>query len=137
MFSDNKKGKAPDLSNQQNRLSQGTKLKGDITSEGGFRIDGEVVGNITSPNKIVIGKTGVVTGTLICNDADIEGKVEGKIEIKNLLSIKSTALIEGEVITGKLAVEPDATFNASCVMKGSIKPLSNEGKGKAKAERSA
>ncbi|TVZ52700.1 polymer-forming cytoskeletal protein [Dokdonia sp. Hel_I_53] len=135
MFSDNKKGKEPDLSNQQNRLSQGTKLVGDITSEGGFRIDGEVEGNITSPNKIVIGKTGVVTGTLVCNDADIEGRVEGKIEIKNLLSIKSTAQIEGEVITGKLAVEPSATFNASCVMKGSVKPLSKDGKGK--KERSA
>ncbi|AEE19204.1 cytoskeletal protein CcmA (bactofilin family) [Dokdonia sp. Hel_I_63] len=134
MFSDNKKGKGPDLTNQQNRISQGTTLKGDVTSEGGFRIDGEIHGNITSPNKIVIGKTGVVIGTLICNDADVEGKIEGKLEIKNLLSIKTAAHIEGEVITGKLAVEPGATFNASCVMKGSVKSLSN---GKGKEERSA
>ncbi len=134
MFSDNKKGKGPDLSNQQNRISQGTTLKGDVTSEGGFRIDGVIHGNITSPNKIVIGKTGVVLGTLICNDADIEGKIEGKLEIKNLLSIKTAAHIEGEVITGKLAVEPGATFNASCVMKGSVKTLSN---GKGKEGRSA
>lgn len=134
MFSDNKKGKSPDLSNQQNRISQGTKLKGDVTSEGGFRIDGEIEGNITSPNKVVIGKTGVVIGTLVCNDADVEGRIEGKIEIKNLLSIKTAAHIEGEVITGKLAVEPGATFNASCVMKGSVKSLSNA---KGKGERSA
>ncbi|WP_298323485.1 polymer-forming cytoskeletal protein [uncultured Dokdonia sp.] len=134
MFSDNKKGKGPDLTNQQNRISQGTTLKGDVTSEGGFRIDGVIHGNITSPNKIVIGKTGVVIGTLICNDADVEGKIEGKLEIKNLLSIKTAAHIEGEVITGKLAVEPGATFNASCVMKGSVKSLSN---GKGKEERSA
>ncbi len=128
MFSDNKKGKTPDLSNQQNRISLGTKLKGDVTSEGGFRIDGEISGNITSPNKVVIGKTGVVIGTLICNDADIEGKIEGKLEVKNLLSIKKAAYIEGEVITGKLAVEPGATFNASCIMKGSVKTLSNDAK---------
>lgn len=131
MFSDNKKGKTPDLSNQQNRISQGTKLKGDITSEGGFRIDGQVEGNITSPNKIVIGKTGSITGTLTCNDADIEGKMEGKIEIKNLLSVKESAHIEGEVITGKLAVEPNATFNATCVMNGG-KSIPNNAKGKAK-----
>lgn len=131
MFSDNKKGKTPDLSNQQNRISRGTKLKGDITSEGGFRIDGQVEGNITSPNKIVIGKTGSIIGTLTCNDADIEGKMEGKIEIKNLLSVKESAHIEGEVITGKLAVEPNATFNATCVMNGS-KSISNNAKGKAK-----
>ena len=76
----------------------------------------------------------MVIGTLICNDADVEGKIEGKLEIKNLLSIKTAAHIEGEVITGKLAVEPGATFNASCVMKGSVKSLSN---GKGKEERSA
>ena len=86
MFSDNKKGKGPDLTNQQNRISQGTTLKGDVTSEGGFRIDGVIHGNITSPNKIVIGKTGVVIGTLICNDADVEGKMGGVDEelIENL-----------------------------------------------------
>ena len=130
MFSDNKKGKAPDLSNQQNRISQGTSLKGDVTSKGGFRIDGEIDGNITSPQKIVIGKTGKVLGTLTCQDADIEGKIEGKLLVSNLLSIKSTEVIDGEVSTSKLAVEPGASFNASCVMNGNVKSLSNDkGKG--------
>ena len=81
-----------------------------------------------------MGKTGVVTGTIICNDADVEGKIVGRLEIKNLLSIKTSAHIEGEVITGKLAVEPGATFNASCEMKGNLKSLSNA---KGKGERSA
>ncbi len=128
MFSDNKKGKENDLSNQQNRISQGTKLIGDIESQGGFRIDGEIEGNISSPQKIVIGKTGVVTGTLTCQDADIEGTIEGKITISNLLSVKSSAHINGEVITGKLAVEPGANFNATCDMKGSVKSISNDAK---------
>lgn len=130
MFSDNKKGKAPDLSNQQNRISQGTSLKGDVTSKGGFRIDGEIDGNITSPQKVVIGKTGKVLGTLTCQDADIEGKIEGKLLVSNLLSVKSTAVIEGEVTTSKLAVEPGANFNATCAMNGNVKSLSNDkGKG--------
>lgn len=135
MFSDNKKGKSPDLSNQQNRISQGTTLKGDLISQGGFRIDGVVEGNVNSPNKVVIGKTGVITGTLTCTDADIEGKIEGILKVENLLSIKAAAVIDGEVTTGKLAVEPGATFNASCVMKGSVKTLAKNVKGK--EERSA
>jgi len=71
MFSDNRKGKSPDPRSQQNRISQGTKLVGDITSEGGFRIDGEVEGNLNTPNKVVIGKNGVIKGSLICKDADM------------------------------------------------------------------
>ncbi|GGG21155.1 hypothetical protein GCM10011344_22440 [Dokdonia pacifica] len=128
MFSDNKKGKNLDHSNQQNRISQGTKIVGDITSQGGFRIDGEVEGNINTPNKVVIGKTGVVKGSLICKDADIEGLVEGTMQVSNLLSIKATARIEGEVTVGKLAVEPGATFNASCDMKGNLKSIAKDGK---------
>lgn len=130
MFSDNKKGKTPDLSNQQNRISQGTTLKGDVTSQGGFRIDGVIEGNVSSPNKVVIGKTGVINGTLTCKDADVEGKLEGVLKVTDLLTIKSTAIIEGEVTTGKLSVEPGATFNASCVMKGSVKTLTKNAKTK-------
>ena len=71
MFSDNKKGKFPDLRSQQNRISEGTKIVGDIISQGGFRIDGEIEGTVETPNKVVIGKSGVLKGTLICKDADL------------------------------------------------------------------
>ena len=135
MFSDNKKGKFPDPSSQQNRISEGTKIVGDITSKGGFRIDGHIEGTVTTPNKVVIGKTGALKGSLKCQDADIEGVVTGKIEIDKTLSIKSSAKIEGEVIVGKLAVEPGATFNASCDMKGTVKTLSKNAK--KKGEKSA
>ena len=135
MFSDNKKGKTPDLRSQQNRISQGTSINGDINSEGGFRIDGEVEGNLNTSNKVVIGKSGVIKGTLVCKDADVEGKFNGKLTVSNLLSLKSSAVIEGEVIVSKLAVEPGATFNASCEMKGSVKTLTKNDK--AKKERSA
>lgn len=135
MFSDNKKGKFPDPTSQQNRISEGTIIVGDITSKGGFRIDGTVEGTVSTPNKVVVGKSGSVKGTLNCKDADIEGVVNGKMEIDNLLSIKSSAKIEGEVTVGKLAVEPGATFIASCDMKGAVKTL--EKNAKKQGERSA
>ena len=105
----------------QNRINEGTKLKGDIQSTGFFRIDGTVEGNISTPSKIVIGKTGVVIGTLHCENADIEGKFEGNLDISGTLSLKASAQIQGEVVVGKLAVEPGATFNASCAMQGAAK----------------
>jgi cytoskeletal protein CcmA (bactofilin family) len=103
----------------QNRINEGTKLIGDIHSKGFFRIDGHIEGNVNTPSKVVLGKTGFIKGTLTCENADIEGKFEGNLDVSGTLSLKSTAHIEGEVITGKLAVEPGATINASCTMKGS------------------
>ncbi len=101
---------------QQNKISQGTTLTGDINAQGGFRIEGTIEGNINTPGKVVIGATGVLNGSLSCANADIEGKVTGKIMITGTLTLRGSAQIEGEVVTKKLAVEPGATFNASCTM---------------------
>jgi cytoskeletal protein CcmA (bactofilin family) len=124
MFSDNKKGRESlDSSTQQNRIAQGTTIVGDIVSEGGFRIDGTIQGTIKTPGKIVVGKSGMINGTLEGTNADFEGRFSGKLKLSGVLSLKSSAFIEGEVQVGKLAVEPGATFNAVCSMKGAVKEL--------------
>ncbi|GHC44656.1 bactofilin family protein [Ulvibacter litoralis] len=119
MFSDKKVKQTVEPGTGQNRINEGTNINGDIHSKGFFRIDGHIEGNVTTPSKVVLGKSGVIKGTLTCENADIEGTFEGRLDVSGTLSLKSTAKIEGEVIVGKLAVEPGATFNASCAMKGS------------------
>lgn len=115
-----------ETSTSQNIVAQGTKIVGDIASQGPFRIDGIVEGNIKTSGKVVVGKSGLIKGTLTGENADFEGKFSGKLILSGTLSLKSTAHIEGEVQVSKLAVEPGATFNATCSMKGSITSLSNE-----------
>ncbi|WP_282042268.1 bactofilin family protein [Winogradskyella flava] len=130
MFSsENKKPKQSstmETSTQQNVIAQGTKIVGDIASQGPFRIDGTVEGNVKTTGKVVVGKSGLIKGTLQGENADFEGKFSGKLILSGTLSLKSTAHIEGEVHTTKLAVEPGATFNATCSMKGTVKALPNE-----------
>ena len=135
MFSEKKEKNVDDPGTGQNRINEGTKIVGDIHSKGFFRIDGTIEGNVSTPSKVVLGRTGLIKGTLTCENADIEGKIVGKIDITNTLSLKSTAHIEGDVVAGKLAVEPGATFNASCSMKGSNKSAS-ETKSSSKDENS-
>jgi cytoskeletal protein CcmA (bactofilin family) len=144
MFSSNQnKGKmAADTTTQQNTLAKGTTVTGDIISDGDFRIEGTVQGNVKTPGKVVIGRTGIINGTLKSANADIEGKFSGKLMLSDTLSLRASAFVEGEVSVGKLAVEPGATFNATCVMKGTIKELSNgesqqQQQQKSEAERTA
>lgn len=137
MFSDSKKAKSTTSGvNQQNRIAQGTKIIGDLVSEGGFRIDGEIEGNVNTQGKVVIGPSGKIKGTLICSNADIEGKFSGTLKVSGILSLKSTAHVQGDVEVGKLAVEPNATFNATCVMKGTVKELNGDS-GQQKTEKTA
>jgi cytoskeletal protein CcmA (bactofilin family) len=144
MFSDKKNGKmAIDTSKQQNIIGQGTTIVGDLVSNGAFRIDGTIQGNLKTSGKVVVGKTGFVNGSLHGDNADFEGKFSGKLKLSGTLSLKSSAYIEGEIEIGKLAVEPGATFNAVCSMKGAVKEL-NKGeqqrepqKAESKTERTA
>lgn len=106
-----------DLLGKTNRIVEGTTINGDIISQADFRLDGELTGNFSSKGKIVIGPAGSVKGDIICKSADIEGKFDGKIQVTEILNVKSKASIHGEVICGKLAVEPGADFSASCIMK--------------------
>jgi len=119
MFSDNKKPRTMnELGGQPNRIEKNTKIKGEITSEADFRIDGKLDGNVKTSGKVVIGKDGYIHGKVECVNADVEGSFNGELLVSDLLSLKSTAVIEGTVVVSKLSIEPGATFNASCSMKG-------------------
>ena len=124
MFTE-KKEKQPQVL-ERNIIGKNTSIVGDIISEGDFRIDGKVEGTIKTAGRVVIGKSGSVSGKVECNNADIEGKFSGELVVNNLLTLKATATISGDVIISKLSVEPGAEFNATCAMKGSVKELKND-----------
>lgn len=111
-----------ELLGKTNRIVESTIIKGDIVSTADFRLDGELTGNLTSKGKIVIGPAASVTGDIICKNADIEGRFNGRIEVTEVLNIKAKAFIKGEVIVGRLSVEPGAEFSASCTMRDAINP---------------
>lgn len=113
---------------ERNLIGKNTSIVGDVISEGDFRIDGSVEGNIKTNGRVVIGLEGNVKGKIECDNSDIEGKFEGELLVNNLLTLKSTSKITGDVIVSKLSVEPGADFNATCTMKSSVKELKNERK---------
>jgi cytoskeletal protein CcmA (bactofilin family) len=120
-----------ELLGKTNRIVEGTTIKGDIISQADFRLDGELIGNFQSKGKIVIGPAGSVTGDILCRNADIEGKFNGKIHAVEILNVKQKASIYGEVVCGKLSVEPGADFSASCLMKTNSKiTMANDGQPK-------
>ncbi len=116
-----------DLLGKTNRIVEGTIITGDISSPADFRLDGKLIGNFESKGKLVIGPAGSVKGDIICKNCDIEGKFDGKIQVSEILNLKSKAIIHGEVVCGKLAVEPGAEFSATCVMKPHVKNLPQNG----------
>lgn len=119
---------------ERNIIAKNTTITGDIKSDGDFRIDGTVEGTIITQGRVVIGAKGFINGDVQCGNADIEGSFTGKLIVSELLTLKSSAKISGEVFINKLSVEPGATFNATCEMKSGVKELKD---GFKKAEKTA
>lgn len=109
--------------NSVNLIGAGTKIKGDIQSEGDIRIDGTLIGTIKSTGKVVVGSTGVVEGEIDCQNADISGTVKIKITVSDVLLLKPTAKLTGDIVTNKLAIESGASFSGTCSMGGVVKDI--------------
>jgi len=99
-----------------NLISNGTEITGDIKSNGDIRIDGMLTGNLETKGKVVIGPTGKVKGEVFCKNSEVSGAVDGKISVGQLLSLKVSSRITGEIITFKLSIEPGANFTGNCRM---------------------
>lgn len=109
--------------NASNRIIAGTVIEGNIQSEGHIRIDGTLTGTLTCKGKIVIGPTGRVEGEIKCQNAEIEGTIKANISVSELLSLKSTAKLSGDIYTNKLSIEPGASFTGTCSMGAIIKDM--------------
>jgi cytoskeletal protein CcmA (bactofilin family) len=99
-----------------NLISNGTDITGDVKSNGDIRIDGSLTGNLNTKGKVVIGQTGKVNGEVICKNSEVSGIVEGKIIVNQLLILKASSKILGDISTSKLSIEPGAIFSGNCKM---------------------
>jgi cytoskeletal protein CcmA (bactofilin family) len=99
-----------------NLISNGTEITGDVKSNGDIRIDGLLTGNLNTKGKVVIGPTGKVKGEVFCKNSEVSGIVEGKISVGQLLTLKNSSKIVGDIITFKLSIEPGAKFTGNCKM---------------------
>lgn len=113
-----------------NLIGNGTVIEGEIKSNGDIRIDGTHTGSIHSKGKVVIGTTGMVEGEINCQNADISGSLRGKITVSELLMLKASAKLSGDIITNKLAIEPGAAFSGNCSMGAIIKDIKHGEKSK-------
>jgi cytoskeletal protein CcmA (bactofilin family) len=99
-----------------NILGAGTIVKGEISANGDFRIDGTLIGTINAKGKLVVGATGNVEGEIICQNADFSGSIKANVNVLEMLSLKSTSKLIGDISVNKLSIEPGAQFSGSCNM---------------------
>ena len=124
MFTNNKESmKKTENTAVVNMIGTGTTINGDIQSKGDIRVDGTLKGSVTTEGKVVLGRDGVIEGDVVCKNADVSGILKAKITVSQLLSLKTSAKLNGDITTNKLSIEPGAEFTGSCSMGAVIKDI--------------
>ena len=106
-----------------NMIGAGTVITGDVYSKGDIRVDGILKGSVITEGKVVLGREGIIEGDIECSTADISGVINAKITVSQLLSLKTSSKLNGDIITNKLSIEPGAEFTGSCSMGAVIKDI--------------
>jgi cytoskeletal protein CcmA (bactofilin family) len=102
-------------------LDKGSKIMGKLFFEGPVRIDGQVDGEISANDVVVIGESAVVTAPLIAASVVIAGKLNGNIVASRRIEIRATAKVLGNLTTAVLVVHDGALFEGHCTMNARVK----------------
>ena len=113
-----------EMSNSSNIIGKGTVMNGSIETYGNIRIEGKIIGDIKTKSKAACGHSSYIEGNVLAQNAEIAGHVTGRVEVSELLILKPSAIISGDIITNKMIVESGATFNGACKMGVTIKEIS-------------
>ncbi len=105
-----------EIMNSNNIIGKGTTFTGNIETFGNIRIEGKVVGDVISKSKVAVGPSAVIEGKLLAQVAEVEGEVKGKVEVTDLLILKPTSKVSGDIYANKLTVESGAKFDGQCKM---------------------
>lgn len=102
-------------------IGEDTSLRGSYSSKNSIRVDGEIYGNVTSEDGIIVGEKGMVRGNIIAESVLIGGKVKGNITAYQRLELQEAAQVEGDVFTPVFVLEEGAIFEGNCQMKEASK----------------
>lgn len=117
MFKNPKDEKAAqEFINSNNIIGKGSTFNGNIDTYGNLRIEGRIIGNIRSKSKVAVGQSASIEGNILSQVAEIEGEVKGSVEVTDILILKPSCVISGDIIANKLVVEAGAKFEGQCKM---------------------
>ena len=115
-----------------NSIVQGTQIEGTVKANSDIRIDGQINGKLFCDAKVIIGPTGKVEGEIRCQNAVIEGQFKGALTVKELLNIRETAKVQGDISYTKLIVQPggliEGTLSTGGLKSVGAKPISKDQK---------
>jgi cytoskeletal protein CcmA (bactofilin family) len=113
----------------QNRIDcligAGTVIKGDLTFDGGLRVDGHVHGNVISvegkPGTLVLSEAARIEGEIRVSHVVINGTVVGPVHAADYVELQSKANVTGDVYYKTLEMQLGAVVQGRLVYQDGAK----------------
>jgi cytoskeletal protein CcmA (bactofilin family) len=99
-------------------LGKSSVFEGNISVEHSLRVDGKVIGDIKTPDTLVVGKEGEIVGNVSIKSLILGGKLHGKVLSSSKVVLESQSEFRGEINTLKIVIDEGAVFEGKCSMSG-------------------
>lgn len=99
-------------------LGKGSVIEGKISIKNSVRVDGRIVGEISSTGTVTVGDNGEIEGDVTANRAIVGGKVKGRINASAKAVLEANSVFIGDLQTAKLTIDEGAMFEGRCLMTG-------------------
>jgi cytoskeletal protein CcmA (bactofilin family) len=120
-----KEGAATKSDAIENIIGPSCTIRGDLASDGAFRIDGTIEGSVESHASIVIGEGGVIRGGVRGTDVVIAGTVQGDVTCDGHLEILAKGCVEGDIAAKSVRIETGGVFRGTSRMGGGGRDADN------------
>ena len=113
-------------SNALSIIAAGTKIVGDIDTDGVVKIEGRVEGGVRAARQVLVGRQGEVLGDINTREAVIGGRVQGTVNATDRTEVQGTSVIIGDINTRALAVIEGGRINGSVRISDAKEPGADE-----------
>ena len=97
-------------------IGPNSEFRGDLNVKGELKVDGTIIG-IVKADSVVLGQTATVKGDITAKKIIAEGKVDGNLKAEEIVEIKSTGKVLGDIFTKKISIMEGGVVNAKVEMK--------------------
>ena len=102
----------------ENVLGRSAFIRGELSAEGAFRIDGTIEGTVALRAQVVIGESGTVRGDVIGSDVVVAGQIIGNVRCSGHLEILAKGKVEGDIAAQSVRIETGGVFRGTSFMGG-------------------
>jgi cytoskeletal protein CcmA (bactofilin family) len=86
-------------------------IRGELTGSEDLFMDGQIEGTITLTNsRLTVGPNARVSADIHVQDVIIFGRVDGNIKAIGSIDLRQSAVVTGDVLAGRLAIEESAVI---------------------------